>query len=111
MAYSEPTLRLPGLILRLRSGQAAWACLSKNSRPRVTAEGLRVDPERRSLPRLKRRGLPSTRAQAEGAPPNGSTPLNENLLYALKRVKLSAHPAYGGTGHSAVLSKNGVPIA
>ena len=40
-----------------------------------------------------------------------STPFNENLLYALKRVKLSAHPACGGTGHSAVLSQNGVPVA
>jgi hypothetical protein len=37
-----------------------------------TAEGLRVDPERRFFLHLKRRGLPSTRAQAEGAPPNGS---------------------------------------
>ena len=30
-----------------------------------TAEGLRVDTERRFLPRFKNRGLPSTRAQAE----------------------------------------------
>jgi uncharacterized protein (DUF433 family) len=47
----KSTLRLPGL--------KAWACSG------LTLSGA-------SLPRLKRRGLPSTRAQAEGAPPNGS---------------------------------------
>ena len=36
-------------------------------------EGLRVDTERRSEPRFKNRGLPSTRAQAEGAPSNVPT--------------------------------------
>jgi hypothetical protein len=42
----------------------AGTCLSTNSRPRVTAEGLRVDPERRFTPRPKGWGL---------APPDGST--------------------------------------
>ena len=36
------------------------------------AEGLRVDTERRFLPRFENRGLPSTRAQAEGALSNVS---------------------------------------
>jgi hypothetical protein len=55
----KSTPRLPGL--------KAWACLR-----RELSRTLRVDPERRFFTPLKRRGLPSTRAQAEGAPPNGS---------------------------------------
>ena len=53
----KSTLRLPGLILRLCSGQAAWAC-----------SGLTLSDA--SLPRLKRRGL---------APPNGSISFKEIL--------------------------------
>jgi carbon-monoxide dehydrogenase iron sulfur subunit len=45
--------------------------LDKLKAPSI-AEGLRVDTERRFLPRFKKRGLPSTRAQAEGAPSNVS---------------------------------------
>ena len=41
--------------------------LDKLKAPSI-AEGLRIDTERRFLPRFKNRGLPSTRAQAEGAP-------------------------------------------
>jgi len=37
-----------------------------------TVEGLRVDTERRFLPQPEGWGLPSTRAQAEGAPSNVS---------------------------------------
>jgi hypothetical protein len=33
-AFAKSTLRLDGLILRLRSGQAAWACLRPELRPR-----------------------------------------------------------------------------
>ena len=38
------------------------------------AAGLRVDTEQRFSPRFKNRDLPSTQAQAEGAPSNVSTP-------------------------------------
>jgi len=41
-----------------------------------------------SLPCLKSHGLPSTRAQAEGAPPNGSTPGQSKLKISAWRARL-----------------------
>ena len=43
--------------------------------------------------------------------PGLSTPPSKAGLRAAERVKLPAHPVYGGTGHSAVFSHKGVPIA
>jgi hypothetical protein len=40
-------IRLPGLTLRLRSGQAPGVCLFDKLKAPSTAEGLRVDTERR----------------------------------------------------------------
>jgi predicted MPP superfamily phosphohydrolase len=90
--HEKSTLRLPGLILRLRSGQAAWdrprpetspnlSTLSR-SRPKGSVESLRprgsgLTLSGDSIPRFQREDLPSTRAQAEGAPPNGSKSLKE----------------------------------
>jgi hypothetical protein len=69
-------IRLPGLNLRLGSGQTPRGMPFDNLKAPSTAEGLRVDTERRFLPRFQNRGLPSTRGQAEGAPSNVSIPQN-----------------------------------
>jgi hypothetical protein len=47
MVYKNQPIRLPGLILRLRSGQAPGVCLFDKLKAPSTAEGLRVDTERR----------------------------------------------------------------
>ena len=53
------TLRLPGLILRLRLGQAARACFGLGS-----GRGLRVDPQRRFFASSQKAGLgPAERGQ------------------------------------------------
>jgi hypothetical protein len=65
---------------------------------------LRVDTERRFLPRFKNRGLPSTRAQAEGAPSNVSIESSPSLplpyfLLSLQCPSRNESYRFDGTSH------------